>query len=170
MRFLVAIVDGHLIMEYSPTSADFSPLEYWLLDAWQRKVNDLKMPTNTPTQLRAAIIAAHCWVFTPEGGAENRRQLPRWPIAEAASVSPTHSCFSPDGPLSFDLFSQIPVEKYQRNNVRRFQLFKSFTGWSTSVSSDRNLPRSQSFRGVVDLHFAESVNESVVDLLVDAVG
>ena len=85
-------------------------------------------------------------------------------------MSPTHSCFSPDGPLSFDFFSQIPGEKYQRNNVRRFQLFKSFTGWSTSVSSDRNLSRSQPFRGVVDLHFAESVNESVVDSFVDAVG
>ena len=90
MRFLVAIVDGHLIMEYSPTSADFSPLECWLLDAWQRKVNDLKMPTNTPTQLRAAIIAAHCWVFHARGRCREQAA-----IAEVANrgggIGVTHS-------------------------------------------------------------------------------
>ena len=90
MRFLVAIVDGHLITEYSPTSPDFSPLEYWVLDAWQRKVNDLKMPTNTPTQLRAAIIAAHCWVFHARG-----RRREQAAIAEVANrghdINITHS-------------------------------------------------------------------------------
>ena len=78
MIILTSIMDGHAIMEYPPNSPDLSPLDYWLWDAWQRKIDDLNLPTNTPTQLRAAIITAHISFSTPEGRAEHRRAVESW--------------------------------------------------------------------------------------------
>ena len=146
MKILTSIMDGHAIMEYPPNSPDLSPLDYWLWDAWQRKIDDLNLPTNTPTHLRA--------VSTPEGRAEHRRPVESWsgrlmmckasgghrfeytrqsrkrplPITEPVVValaspeatSPTLSWAapaSPDSPVSFD-FSEV-------NCFQTTQLFTS---------------------------------------------